>query len=212
MTQSDSVPLQPNEESTAVLDDVQKHGTDKKLKTNEAITPSIADVLAESVAEGPFETSSQTKRASLLRLLPAPRLILESVLLIAFVALGLSVWSVSKDRDNLQAQLSSVNANPQQAVDRKTKSLIAAVGSIIQLPTNETPTVAEVSDAAQAKTQSNFFASAENGDKALLYVNAKQAILYRPSTNKVILQAPLTFSSQAATGSPATPVTTTTKR
>ena len=212
MTQSDTVPSQPDEESTAVLDDAQKHYTDKKPKTG-AIAPLSADVLAEPViAEGPSETSSQKKPASFLRFLPAPRLILESVLLVAFVALGLSVWSVSKDRDNLQAQLSTVNANPQQAVDRKTKSLIAAVGSIIQLPTNETPTVAEVSDAAQAKTQSNFFASAENGDKALLYVNAKQAILYRPSTNKVILQAPLTFSSQAATGSPATPVTTTTKR
>jgi hypothetical protein len=131
---------------------------------------------------------------------------------IAFVALSLSVWSVSKDRDTLQSQLSNINANPQKAVDRQTTALINTVGSLIQLPPNETPTVAEVSNAAQAKTQSNFFASAQNGDRALLYVNAKQAILYRPSTNKVILQAPLTFSSPATTGSLSTPGTTTTKR
>jgi hypothetical protein len=211
MAEGDIAPDQKFEQPASIAEDAHTHhAADNEV---EGMTVSSASsgaaAVREDLAEGGLALS---KRPSFLGLLPAPRLVLEGVLLIAFVALGLSVWSVSKDRDTLQSQLSSINANPQKAVDRQTTALINTVGSLIQLPSNETPTVAEVSNAAQAKTQSNFFASAENGDRALLYVNAKQAILYRPSTNKVILQAPLTFSSQTATGSPAIPGATTTKR
>jgi hypothetical protein len=204
MAEVDITPDQKVEQSVTVPEAAHTHhAAEDEAKT-------VAK--ARSVSEDVENASTQPNTSTFLGLFPAPRLVLEGVLVIAFVALSLSVWSVSKDRDTLQSQLSNINANPQKAVDRQTTALINTVGSLIQLPPNETPTVAEVSNAAQAKTQSNFFASAQNGDRALLYVNAKQAILYRPSTNKVILQAPLTFSSPATTGSLSTPGTTTTKR
>jgi hypothetical protein len=43
-----------------------------------------------------------------------------------------------------------------------------------------------------------FYANAENGDKVLLYQQAKKAYLYRPSINKVIDIAPVVMSEQAS--------------
>lgn len=53
------------------------------------------------------------------------------------------------------------------------------------LPANEKPQLATVTDVSKLKDQA-FYDKAQNGDIRLLYVTAKLAILYRPSTNKII--------------------------
>lgn len=83
--------------------------------------------------------------------------------------------------------------NPNQASSEEVKTLLAQVGKLIELPTGETPTIATVSDKAKLLDQP-FFANAENGDKVLIYSNAKKAILYRPGINKIIEVAPLTVA------------------
>lgn len=129
------------------------------------------------------------------------RLIGEAVLVLAVVGLGLWSWNLYNDRKNLEKQVDSLNANPQSVVQKQTQQLITKVSSLMQLPTGETPTVAEVSDASQARQQSSFFANAQNGDRVLMYVKAGEAILYRPSTNKIILVAPLVFTNNGTTSS-----------
>jgi hypothetical protein len=126
------------------------------------------------------------------------RLTFEVVLFVAVVGLGLLAWQLSSDKANLTKQLKAANANPQTIIQKQTDDLIQKVSKLIQLPTGETPTIANVSDAAQAKKQSAFFANAKNGDKVLMYVKAGEAILYRPSTNKIVLVAPLTFTNNAS--------------
>lgn len=76
-------------------------------------------------------------------------------------------------------------SNPQEAARQETQKTIDAVGKLIELPSNETPTIATITDKDKLKEQA-FFAKAENNDKVLIYPQAKKAILYRPSTNKVI--------------------------
>jgi LytR cell envelope-related transcriptional attenuator len=71
------------------------------------------------------------------------------------------------------------SAQPTQA-----QQLIERVGNLIDIPT-ETPTIATVSDISKLASQP-FFAHAHNGDKVLIFQNAKEAILYRPSENKLI--------------------------
>lgn len=136
------------------------------------------------------------------------RTVLEVVLCLAVVGLGLWSWTLYSDNKDLKKQVSQLNANPQSVIQKQTQSLITQVGKLIDLPKGETPTIANVSDAAQAKQQSAFFNNAQNGDRVLMYVKAGEAILYRPSTNKIILVAPLTFTNNTGNA----PSTTTTPK
>jgi len=99
-------------------------------------------------------------------------------------------------------------SNPQEAAKVETDRLVADVAKIIELP-NESPTIATVVDASKLKTQA-FFASSQNGDKVLLYPQAKKAVLYRPSTKKVVEVAPINIgdSTQPASNSTTTPSST----
>lgn len=63
--------------------------------------------------------------------------------------------------------------------------VILQVGKIMELPADEKPTVATVSDLEKLKGQA-FFKNAQNGDKVLIYTGLKKAILFRPSTRKII--------------------------
>lgn len=145
---------------------------------------------------------------SLKSLKPSKRTVVEVVVLALLVGLALYAAQLHGDRNNLQAQLDSLKSNPQAAVQQQTNDLIASVGKLINLPKGETPTVAAVTNAAQAKQQSAFFNDAQNGDKVLLYVKAGEAILYRPSTNKIIIVAPLSFTNNSGT----TPTTSTSSK
>jgi hypothetical protein len=128
-------------------------------------------------------------------------------ILLALVVIGLSFWAwkLHASRNDLQADVTSLNAkvstieaNPQVLVQQQTDALLKRVGALMTLPASEVPTIADVSDVSQARQQSTFFSTAANGDKVLMYAKAGEAILYRPSTNKIILVAPLTFSSAAS--------------
>jgi hypothetical protein len=132
---------------------------------------------------------------------------LDVILVILIIGLALWSWTLYSDRSDLRQQVDALKANPQVAVQKQTQDLISKVGKLYNLPNGETPTIANVTDAAAAKKQSAFFNNAQKGDKVLMYVKAGVAILYRPSTNKIILVAPLTFTNSDATAS-ATPTPT----
>lgn len=86
--------------------------------------------------------------------------------------------------------------NPSIAAQEELNSLVVRVGRLIELPKNETPTVATVSDVSKLKGQ-QFFANAVNGDKVLIYEKAKKAILYRPSINRIIEVGPINIGQTA---------------
>ena len=69
-------------------------------------------------------------------------------------------------------------------------SVIRDVGKLIMLPEGEIPTVATVTDPESLKDQP-FFVNAMVGDKVLIYTNARKAILFRSSENKLVDVAPL---------------------
>jgi len=84
--------------------------------------------------------------------------------------------------------------NPTLAAQQQASATITSVGQLMDLPKNEQPTIATVSDITKLKDQP-FFANAQNGDKVLIYTKAKQAILYRPLTNKIIAVAPVNLGN-----------------
>lgn len=74
--------------------------------------------------------------------------------------------------------------------------LVAKVGKHYDLPVNEQPTLATVSDITKLAGQP-FFTKAHNDDKVLIYSKAGLAILYRVSTDKIINVGPLATQTQA---------------
>lgn len=63
--------------------------------------------------------------------------------------------------------------------------LIKDIGRHIELPKDELPGLATVIDKKKLANQP-FFVNAQNGDKVLIYKESGQAILYRPSIDKII--------------------------
>ncbi len=78
---------------------------------------------------------------------------------------------------------------PKIAADRvvalESYEVVEAVGKLIELPEGEVPTVATVTQESKLLDQP-FFVAAETGDKVLFYPQARKALLYRPSNNKLI--------------------------
>jgi hypothetical protein len=100
-----------------------------------------------------------------------------------------------------------LSQNPDVVAQAQTAKLIETVGKLITLPTGETPSVATVADKSKLSEQP-LFAKAENGDKVLIYINAKKIILYRPSTNKImeVMSIPASTAPAPAEATPAAPV------
>ena len=71
---------------------------------------------------------------------------------------------------------------------RELEQLKSAVSRLYELP-DETPTLATIVDKEQLQGQ-ELFNRAQNGDKVLIFPQAKKAILYRPSTKKIVEVAP----------------------
>jgi hypothetical protein len=189
--------------------------TDTSTTDLDSISPEEVTAPAETEAEPeapeePEATEAPTPVEEPVVTAPAPadkpkgkgtsvgRIIFEAVLVLAVIGLGLYALSLSSDKSNLESQLAQAHSNPQAIIQKQADDLIIRVSKLLELPQGEKPTVASVDDAAAAKAQSAFFTNAQNGDKVLIYVKAGEAILYRPSTNKIILVAPLTFDSAAA--------------
>jgi len=87
------------------------------------------------------------------------------------------------------------STNTKNAGQSQINDTVNKVGKLFLLPTGEQPTLAIVNDASKYSNVS-FFKNAANGDRVLIYAQAREAILYRPSINKIIAVAPLNPSSQ----------------
>lgn len=89
-----------------------------------------------------------------------------------------------------------LSANPEEAAKSEANKVKSSVAQLIEVPTDEEPTIATVVDASKLSGQA-FFAKAQNDDRVLMYQKAKKAILYRPSTNKIIEVAPINIGEES---------------
>jgi hypothetical protein len=94
-----------------------------------------------------------------------------------------------KKYDNLK------NSTPEKIQQAQTDQYVSEVGKLYALPKNEKPDVATVKDKEALKKQYPFFDQAENGDVVLIYKDAKLAILYRPSTKKLVKVGPVNIEN-----------------
>lgn len=99
------------------------------------------------------------------------RVFIAYLVVIALFAIPVLAYSMKPENtsDLAQAQIDSITEK---------------VSLLMDIP-SEKPTIATISDASKLKDQP-FFAKAQNDDKVLIFNAAQKAILYRPSTNKII--------------------------
>jgi hypothetical protein len=131
-----------------------------------------------------------------------------AILLVVIIVAGLTSFYFYREYTKAQSLLQ----NPSASAVAEGKALVATVGKLIELPNNEDPTIATVSDATKL-TDQQFFSRAQNGDKVLVYKLSKMLILFRPGLNKIINIATLntvnvpqagtnTVQSPSSSGSP----------
>lgn len=105
---------------------------------------------------------------------------------------------------NLQKQFNQPKEEPkQEAPPQQVLGLIEAVESKgAELPDNEFPSVATISNLSTLSDQA-FFNGAAVGDKVLIYAVAKRAILYRPSTNQIVRESRVEIGREEESATPA---------
>ena len=133
---------------------------------------------------------TQKCKDQILRIAYFKRTLLSVLVLLAIGGIVTSVYYYQ--------QYQEAKKNPNLEMQKESRNLIDALGQLMELPTDETPTIATITDKEKLRDQP-FFARAENGDKLFAYTKAMQAILFRPSINKIINIAPITISQPTTT-------------
>lgn len=95
-------------------------------------------------------------------------------------------------------QYRALKANPNIEEQKEVDRVVKTLGKMMLLPTDETPTIATITDKDKLKNQ-QFFSNAENGDILLAYNKALEAIIYRPSIHKIIAVAPIVNTPEQET-------------
>ena len=108
---------------------------------------------------------------------------------VALGAAGYLYWQIDQLRNNPKTS--------QEAATTKASNIKAKVAKLMSVPADETPTLASVTDKTKLKDQP-FFKDAENGDQILIFPQAKKAIIYRESTNKLINVGPIAITTDTA--------------
>lgn len=87
--------------------------------------------------------------------------------------------------------------DPSIVSNKDTDNILDRVSQLMVLPSDEAPTIATILDKDKLDNQP-FFDESQNGDKLLMFNSAMKAILYRPSTNKIIKVAPININDSTS--------------
>lgn len=126
---------------------------------------------------------------------------------LTYTALGLAFFSALLSWQMLHLYQNTLSQIPAKENSLKTQSRQSKVlGEIVKndensliadevkkqlnLPTQEEPTIATVTDPTKLSSQI-FFKQAQIGDKVLIFLNSQKAVLFRPSEKKVLTISPL---------------------
>ncbi len=81
-------------------------------------------------------------------------------------------------------KLSTVQGQ-QELSKTQTQELLGEMRQIIIMPTNEDPVVATITDINQLKDK-DFYKDAKNGDRVVVFANAKKAYIYSPERKLIV--------------------------
>lgn len=111
-----------------------------------------------------------------------------AVIVVVLVLAGTAVYFYKQNQDTKK----KLNETTSQKQSDNAAEVIDKIGKHVLLPTDEQPTFTTITQNDLDKVKGQvFFSRAAVGDKVLIYNQAKKAILYRPSIDKIIEMAPL---------------------
>lgn len=107
--------------------------------------------------------------------------------LIVLVLAGIAAWSFYQylDAQKQIAKLSTIEGQ-QKLAQKEVDQLLTQVKKHMVLPEKEKPTIATVTDVNALKKNQPFFEKAQNGDKVIVYVQARKAIIYSPQKDVIV--------------------------
>jgi|CXWL01.1.fsa_nt_gi hypothetical protein len=120
---------------------------------------------------------------------------LTTVFLLLAVFGGVVSRQLYIENKSLKAELVSVKSDPQLVAREEAKDLVKKLAALVVLPEGEDPVIATVTDKEKLKDQPAF-ARAENGDKLVIYANAKKAYLFDPKEGRVRDIVPVNIGEQ----------------
>lgn len=97
-----------------------------------------------------------------------------------------------------------------EKMSEDTAALLGKIKKHMVLP-EEDPTIATITDAENLTQQQPFYVGSQNGDKLLIFPNAKKAIIYSEARDKLINVGPIYFNAPKTAEESTNPVDTNTK-
>ena len=131
---------------------------------------------------------------------------LVAVLIAVLLAGGGGTYYFYNQYQKTQAELVQAKAMAAEVpTQANVQELVGKVGALMELPADETPTVAAIKDAEKLKDHP-FLSKGQSGDQLLIYTGAKLVVMYRPGTNKIVAVGTVTIQQQEGTPAPAASV------
>jgi hypothetical protein len=90
--------------------------------------------------------------------------------------------------------------SPEKVAQEESNKLKKSLSMLMDLPSDEEPTIATVADKEKLKDQ-EFFKRADNGDKLFIYSKTGKVILFRPNEKRIIEVGQANFRPDNASGS-----------
>lgn len=125
-------------------------------------------------------------------------------LILVIIVGGIVYWQFSRSSESTQAA-------QETAVRSENEALLAQVQQHIILPEGEEPTIATIDNADDLANAQDFFQNSQNGDKLIIYQNARRAFIYSPSRDIVVAAGPTYFAAEKQTTSETIDITNTTE-
>ncbi len=114
------------------------------------------------------------------------------VLVVVLALVGFGGWSFYNYKQSQKEVLRLSTVEGQQEIsEQKLEDLLARVKSHMILPEGEEPVVATISDVESLKKDNPFFEEAQDGDKVIVYVEARKAIVYSPERDLIVTVGPV---------------------
>jgi hypothetical protein len=144
----------------------------------------------QPAAQAQPKKSSKLPKQSIKKPKKMPMLVFGAIVFLALVGAGAFGYN---QYSTLKAENQRL-ANPQAAAEDDANRIKNEVALLMELP-DEQPTIATVVDVEKLRSQ-EFFTNAQNGDRVLLFAESKKAVLYRPSSKKIVEVAPINIGDQ----------------